>query len=438
MANSSLENADKPAVPKDASPEVPHAAALESTAKPGDGATNFQQRTTDTQTMVRAGTLPDITIAFAPENAIGPKAAGENGTKQPDKAETRQEQINQLRQVVGDFDLASGIKAENRDAVLTSAVDTANKIAGLPTGSTERKDTFVEAVKAFQKDNPGVDASTFTREMQTVFRQMGSLTLSTRLSSNSVMLADSTQKSDDNPGGVVASVFSGDNSPESAKAKTAFETAQALAETGRRANLGGEIMAEVQFSNFLAGVKDLEPRERPNTPQTPEQQFLRMRQGFGSQPDALLQDVLKRADNLAFSTRGGELGNRFNDSIDELAKSNPTVEREMLGRMMVEGLRTVTQSKDFALSSVNSSVQMSFLQDKRLATEGNPRGTASVSLFGADDFAAASDEFRETMETAKVLQQGITKLGERASKEDINRFLVNVRNDLGNLRSDIF
>lgn len=81
---------------------------------------------------------------------------------------------------------------------------------------------------------------------------------------------------------------------------------------------------------------------------------------------------------------------------------------------------------------------MSFLQDKRLATEGNPRGTASVSLFGADDFATASDEFRETMETAKVLQQGITKLGERASREDINRFLVNVRNDLGNLRSDIF
>jgi hypothetical protein len=366
-----------------------------------------------------------------------PKEVSDNDTTQPGKNETSQEQIDQLRQVVGDFDLASGIKPENRDKVLASAVDTANKIAG-QSDSAERKETFVEAVKAFQKDNPGVDASTFTREMQTVFRQMGSQTLSTRLSSNSVMLSDSAERSDDNPGGVIASVFSGDNSPEGAKAQTAFETAQTLAESGRRANLSGEIMTELQFSNFLAGVKDLEPRERPSSPQTPEEQLLRMRQGFGGQPDALLQDVLKRADNLAFSTRGGELGTRFNESVDELAKSNPTLERARLERMIVEGLSTVTQSKDFSLRSFDSSLQMSFLQDKRLATEGNPRGTASASLVGADDFAAASDEFKETMETAKVLQQGIRKLGERASKDDINRFLINVRNDLGNLRSDLF
>jgi hypothetical protein len=387
--------------------------------------------------MVRAGTLPEIAITFAPENASVPQAVSDNETTQPGKRETRQEQIDQLRQVVGDFDLASGIKPENRDKVLASAVDTANKIAGQPPGSDERKETFVEAVKAFQKDNPGVDASTFTREMQTVFRQMGSQTLSTRLSSNSVMLSDSAERSDDNPGGVIASVFSGDNSPEGAKAQTAFETAQTLAESGRRANLSGEIMTELQFSNFLAGVKDLEPRERPSSPQTPEEQLLRMRQGFGGEPDALLQDVLKRADNLAFSTRGGELGTRFNESVDELAKSNPTLERARLERMIVEGLTTVTQSKDFSLRSFDSSLQMSFLQDKRLATEGNPRGTASASLVGADDFAAASNEFKETMETAKVLQQGIRKLGERASKDDINRFLGNVRNDLSTLRFDL-
>lgn len=436
MANpSKLETVDKPLVAKDTSSEVSHIAA-ESAPQPGDGAAKFQQSATDSQNLVKAGTLPDTLISFEPK-ADSPHTPGDKASKEPEKV-SRQDQIDQLRKTVGDFDLASGVKPENRDAVLGSAVDTANKIAGLPEGSAARKETFTEAVKDFQKDNPGVDASTFTREMQTVFREMGSNTLSTRLSSNSVMLADSSQRTDSNPGGIVASVFSGDNSPESEKEQKAFDTAQTLAESGRKVDFNGEVMRELQFSNFLSGVKDLEPRERPNSPQTTEQQLERMRQGFGSQPDAVLQDVLKQADNLAFNTRGGELGNRFNETIAEIAKSNPNIPKEMLGRMVVEGMRTVTQSNDFSLTSVSSSVEMSFLQDKRLATAANPRGTASVALTGADDLNSATEDFKSALETGKVLQQGITRLGERATKEDVNQFFNNVRNDFGTLRSELF
>lgn len=436
MANpSQLETADKAPEVRDTPSEVSHI-VRESAAQPGDGAAKFQQSATDSQSLVKAGTLPDTIISFEPK-ADSPRTPGDKASKEPEKV-SRQDQIDQLRKTVGDFDLASGVKPENRDAVLGSAVDTANKIAGLPPGSAERKETFTEAVKDFQKENPGVDASTFTREMQTVFKEMGSKTLSTRLSSNAVMLADSSQRTNSNPGGVLASVFSGDNSPESQKAQKAFEAAQTLAESGRKVDLNGEVMRELQFSNFLSGVKDLEPRERPNNPQTSEQHLERMRQGFGSQPDGVLQDVLKQADNLAFNTRGGELGSRFNETIDDLAKSNPNVPKEMLGRMVVEGMRTVTQSKDFSLSSVSSSVEMSFLQDKRLATAANPRGTASASLNGADDLNSATEDFKSALETGKVLQQGIAKLGERATKEDVNQFFNNVRNDFGTLRSELF
>jgi hypothetical protein len=38
----------------------------------------------------------------------------------------------------------------------------------------------------------------------------------------------------------------------------------------------------------------------------------------------------------------------------------------------------------------------------------------------------------------RVLQQGITKFGERATKEDVNKFLINVRNTFGNLHSELF
>ena len=437
MANTNrLETADRPPAARDTSSEVSHV-ARETAAQPGEGAAKFQQSATDSQNLVKAGTLPDTVISFEPK-ADSPRTPGDNASKEPGKSETRQDQIDQLRKVVGDFDLASGIKPENRDAVLGSAVDTANKIAGLPAGSAGRKETFTEAVKDFQKDNPGVDASTFTRQMQTVFNEMGSKTLSTRFSSNSVMLSDSSQRSDTNPSGIVASVFSGDSSPESQKAEKAFDTAQTLAESGKQVDFNGEVMRELQFSNFLAGVKDLEPRERPSNPQSTEEQIERLKQGFSNKPEALFQDVLKQADNLAFNTKGGELGNRFNETIDDLAKNNPSIPKELLGRMMVEGLRTVTQSKDFALGTVSSSVEMSFLQDKRLATEANPRGTASVALIGADDLPTATQDFKSALETAKVLQQGIGKLGERATKDDVNRFLIDVRNDFGNLRSELF
>ncbi len=432
MANPQLETADKPAVARDTSSEVSHISA-EATPQPGEGASKFQQSATESQNMVKSGTLPDMVISFEPGNVGSPRAQGDNAAKEG-KGEARQDQIERLGKVVGDFDLASGIKPENRETVRASAVDTANKIAGLPPGSAERKDTFTDAVKDFQKENPGVDASAFTRQMQTVFKEMGSTTLSTRLSSNSVMLADRSQISDSNPGGIVASVFSGDGSPENKKEQKAFETAQTLADAGKRVDLKGEVMTELQFSNFVAGVKDLDPRERPLTPQTTEQQVERLQQSFGSKPDGLFQDVLKRADDLAFNTKGGDLGNRFNENIDELAKNNPDISKEMLARMTVEGLRAVTQSKDFSLGTVSSSIQMSFLKDKRLATEANPQGTASATLVGADDLGSATEEFKDSMQTAKLLQQGIGKLGPGANKDDVKKFLINVSNDLTNLR----
>lgn len=162
MANPQLETADKSAVARDTASEVSHISA-EATAQPGEGASKFQQSATESQNMVKAGTLPDIVISFEPGNTGSPRTQGDNAAKEGKNG--RQDQIDQLGKVVGDFDLASGIKPENREAVRASAVDTANKIAGLPPGSAERKDTFTDAVKDFQKDNPGVDASAFTRQM---------------------------------------------------------------------------------------------------------------------------------------------------------------------------------------------------------------------------------------------------------------------------------
>ena len=430
--NNQLETADKPAQIKDTPTEVSPVAA-DSTSKPGEGASTFQKSAVDSQNMVKSGTLPDVTISFEPASD-SPKTPPGDGTKLPAKAESREDQVDKLRQVVGDFDINSGIKPENRDKVLGSAVDTANKIAGLPPGSAETKDTFTKAVTDFQKDNPGVDASTFTREMQTVFREMGSKTLSTKLTSNSVLLADTTQVSADNPGGIVASAFTGDQGPAGQKEKTAFETAQTLADAGRKVDFNGEVMNELQFHNFFAGVKDLGPRERPATAQTSEQQLDRLKEGFGTKPDGLFQDVLNKADNLAFNTNGKDLGNRFNENVEELAKNNPSVSKDLLGRMMVEGMRTVTQSKDFSLGTVSSAVQMQFLQDKRLATDANPRGTVGAALIGADDMVASGQEFRDSMETAKLLQQGVGKLGADAKKDDVSKFLIDVRNDLGGLR----
>ena len=408
----------------DVSTEVSPSVVADSTAQPGQGATEFQNIASHTQDLVDRGDLPNTTVNL-PDG---------DSSHAPD----RQGQIDRLRQTIGDRQLYEGIG--DRDAFAANVVDTANKIASLPPGSPEIQNVLDSAVSDFQKSNPEAANFAFSGALHDALqdRPGGAPNFISAYTNDSVLVRDRTQVSESNPSGLVGAAFSGDTStPEGQQAKAAFDTARQLGQLGHPVDFNTGILAELKSNGVLAGVPDLPPRQRPEGAPSQDQLVTRMLQSHRGVPELTIRAALNLADNLAFETSGGKLGEEFSKSVDALAASNPDLDKGQLARLLTGSLNNVTQSKDFGLSIVGSSVNMAFIRDQRLSTPANKFGTAGALMESADDLPAAQEEFSEAMAVSKILQEGRPRLPADLSKENFQKFLLDTQANLGSFRSDI-
>lgn len=408
----------------DLSTEVSPSVVADSTAQPGQGATEFQNIATQTQAMVNRGDLPNTTVNLQ----------GGDSSQAPD----RQGQVDRLRQTIGDRSLFEGIG--DRDAFASNVVDTANKIASLPPGSPEIQNVLDSAVSDFRKSNPEAANFAFSGALHDALqdRPGGAPNLISAYTNDTVILRDRTQVTDSNPSGLVGTAFSGDTSTaEGQQAKAAFDTARQLAQLGRPVDFNSGILGELKSNGVLAGVPDLPARQRPEGAPSQDQLVAQMLQNHRGIPESAIRGALNLADNLAFETSGGKLGEQFSKSVDALAASNPNLDKGQLARLMTGSLNAVTQSKEFGLSILGSDVNMAFIRDQRLATPANKFGTAGALLESADDMPAAQQQFNEAMQVNTVLQEGRARLPGNISKENFQTFLLDTQGNLGSFRSDV-
>jgi hypothetical protein len=451
-----VEQQNKPDVSAEVSPSV----VGDSTAQAGDGVRQFQIIANDTQQMVQDGVLPNTSVsppgeggatspgerelpnsppeAAVPSTDVGATTDLPSNPQAPEgQAPDRQGQIDRLRQTIDDGQKYEGIA--DRDAFAANIVDTANKITSLPSGSPEIQRILSDAVSDFRKANPEAANFAFSGALSDALKDRpgGGQNFISAYTNDSVIVRDRTQVSDSNPSGLVAAAFSGDTStPEGQRQKAAFDTAQQLRQFGRPIDFNSGILGDLKFNGVLAGVPDLPPRQRPEGGPTQEQLVSQLVQNNRA-PESTVRSALALAEDLAFNTSGGKLGENFSASVEALAANNPGMDKAALGRLLVGSMNAVTQSKDFGITTLGSSVDLSFINDKRLATPANKYGSAGVVLTGAFDMSTAQPDFAEAMQVSRVIQEGRARLPGNLSKENFQTFLQDTQANLGSFRFDV-